>query len=59
MLGGVFGRRAFQKFAEPWMAEPKRHMDVPKERFLESPPPKDSFPSIRGQSKGICNVLYS
>ena len=29
---------AFQKFAEPWMAEQKRHMDVPKERFLESPP---------------------
>ncbi|ERP86986.1 hypothetical protein Q666_03105 [Marinobacter sp. ES-1] len=26
MLGGVFGRRAFQKFAEPWMAEQKRHM---------------------------------
>jgi len=21
--------RAFQKFAEPWMAEQKRHMDVP------------------------------
>ena len=29
---------AFQKFAEPGMAEQKRHMDVPKERFLESPP---------------------
>jgi hypothetical protein len=37
------------------MAEQKRHMDVPQERFLESSPPKDSFPSIRGQSKGICN----
>jgi len=25
----------FQKFAEPWMAEQKRHKDVPQERFLE------------------------
>ncbi|OZC37901.1 hypothetical protein B9Q17_15275 [Marinobacter vinifirmus] len=29
--------RAFQNCAEPRMAEPKRHMDVPKERVLESP----------------------
>src|SRR5690554_202916 len=29
--------RLFQKFAEPWMAEQKRHMDVPQERFLEEP----------------------
>ncbi|GAA0842298.1 hypothetical protein GCM10009113_10210 [Marinobacter szutsaonensis] len=27
---------AFQNCAEPWMAELKRHMDVPKERVLES-----------------------
>jgi len=25
----------FQNCAEPWMAEPKRHMDVPKERVLK------------------------
>jgi len=30
---------AFQNCAEPWMAEPKRHMDVPKERVLEGHPP--------------------
>ena len=34
----------FRKRAEPWMAEPERHMDVPKERFSETgpthPPPK-------------------
>jgi hypothetical protein len=30
--------RAFRKCAEPGMAEPKRHMDVPKERFSEGPP---------------------
>ncbi|MGO1234084.1 MAG: hypothetical protein ACTMHG_10215, partial [Marinobacter sp.] len=29
---------AFQKFAEPGMAEQKRHKDVPQERFLESVP---------------------
>src|SRR5690554_1601965 len=29
--------RPFQKCAEPWMAEPKRHTDVPQERFLERP----------------------
>ena len=34
----VWGR-AFRKCAEPWMAEPKRHTDVPKERFSEGPPP--------------------
>ena len=28
----------FQNCAEPWMAEPKRHMDVPKERVLEAHP---------------------
>jgi len=28
---------SFQKFAEPGMAEHKRHRDVPQERFLEEP----------------------
>jgi hypothetical protein len=28
MMGGSVGG-AFQKFAEPWMAEQKRHKDVP------------------------------
>jgi len=40
---------AFRKCAEPWMAEPKRHMDVPKERFSEGPTPHPR-PQATGQA---------
>ena len=36
--------RAFQNCAEPWMAEPKRHRDVPKERVLEAHPQTNQPP---------------
>src|SRR5690554_1330455 len=35
----------FRKSAEPWMAEPKRHMDVPKERFSEHHPTPATTPN--------------
>ncbi len=38
--GENLGGQASQKCAEPWMAEQKRHMDVPKERFLGGLPAK-------------------
>ena len=35
---------AFRNCAQPWMAEPKRHMDVPKERVSESHLPPARIP---------------
>src|SRR5690554_463925 len=42
---------AFQNCAEPWMAEPKRHMDVPKERVLESSLLLDCSSQSKGKSR--------
>ncbi|WP_036219735.1 hypothetical protein, partial [Marinobacter sp. ES-1] len=41
----------FQKCAEPWMAEQKRHTDVPQERFLEGPATPVPAPKLAGYKK--------
>src|SRR5690554_6294254 len=51
--------RSFQKCAEPWMAEPKRHMDVPQGAFFWkdlSDPARHrtrSYSSRRGKVGGL------
>src|SRR5690554_3522992 len=42
---GVRVLYAYEKELVPWMAEHKRHMDVPKERFSEAPPQRPPTPS--------------
>ena len=43
---GTLVRMAFQNCAKPWMAELKRHRDVPKERVLESHPHKQPCSTV-------------
>src|SRR5690554_4333743 len=45
-------RAPSQKCAEPWMAEPKRHTDVPKERFLGGGPEAAPSSPTRGKKQG-------
>ncbi|OZB18254.1 MAG: hypothetical protein B7X58_03510, partial [Marinobacter sp. 34-60-7] len=40
-----------QNSAEPWMAEPKRPMDGPKERVLDNPPPDVPTPILKRKRK--------
>jgi len=50
---------AFQNCAEPWMAEPKRHMDVPKERVLGSPSAQTrSHPTSRLHREASTRISY-
>src|SRR5690554_3073224 len=50
------GGGASKKCAEPWMAEPKRHRDVPQERFFGGSPTRPPPPSPSRLGKAITQV---
>jgi len=53
---GMLVGMAFQNCAEPWMAELKRHRDVPKERVLEGCPPTAMTPEFKQEGIDVKGV---
>ena len=50
--------KAFQNCAEPWMAEPKRHMDVPQGACFGRSIPQQGCAGGRGPSQGSTSEVF-